>query len=40
MIAFGEVLASELPLRWVMVTDEYRTDPTLPFKGRPFKAMR
>ena len=32
-IAFGEVLASELPLRWVMVTDEYGTDPTLRFKG-------
>jgi hypothetical protein len=32
-IAFGDVLASELPLRWVMVTDEYgRTDPTLRFK--------
>ena len=28
-IAFGDVLASELPLRWVMVTDEYGTDPTL-----------
>jgi hypothetical protein len=26
------VLASELPLRWVMVTDEYGTDPTLRFK--------
>jgi hypothetical protein len=32
-IAFGDVLASELPLRWVMVTDEYGTDPTLRFKG-------
>ncbi len=31
-IAFGDVLASELPLRWVMVTDEYGTDPTLRFK--------
>jgi Domain of unknown function (DUF3806) len=32
-VAFGDVLASELPLRWVMVTDEYGTDPTLHFKN-------
>jgi len=32
-IAFGDVLAGELPLRWVMVTDEFGTDPTLRFKG-------
>jgi hypothetical protein len=32
-IAFGDVLASELRLQWVMVTDEYGTDPTLRFKG-------
>ena len=32
-VAFGDVLASELPLRWVMVTDEFGTDPTLRFKG-------
>ena len=32
-IAFGDVLESELPLQWVMVTDEYGTDPTLRFKG-------
>jgi hypothetical protein len=31
-VAFGDALASELPLRWVMVTDEYGTDPTLRFK--------
>lgn len=31
-VAFGDVLASELPLRWVMVTDEHGTDPTLRFK--------
>jgi Domain of unknown function (DUF3806) len=31
-VAFGDVLASELPLRWVMVTDEFGTDPTLRFK--------
>ena len=31
-VAFGDVLASELPLRWVTVTDEYGTDPTLRFK--------
>lgn len=32
-VAFGDVLASELPLRWVMVTDEYGTDPTLRFES-------
>jgi hypothetical protein len=32
-IAFRDVMASELPLRWVMVTDEYGSDPTLRFKG-------
>ena len=32
-VAYGDVLASELPLRWVMVTDEYGTDPTLRFKS-------
>jgi hypothetical protein len=31
-VAFGDVLSSELPLRWVMATDEYGTDPTLRFK--------
>src|SRR5436309_3516686 len=31
-VAFGDVLTSELPLRWVMVQDEYGTDPTLRFK--------
>jgi hypothetical protein len=31
-VAFGDVLASELPLRWVMVTDEFGTNPTLRFK--------
>jgi len=31
-VAFGDVLTSEFPLRWVMVTDEYGTDPTLLFK--------
>jgi hypothetical protein len=31
-VAFGDVLASALPLRWVMVTDEYGTDPTLRYK--------
>jgi hypothetical protein len=28
-VAFGDVLASELSLRWVMVTDGFGTDPTL-----------
>jgi hypothetical protein len=32
-IAFGDVLASELPLHWMMITDEYGTDPTLRFKS-------
>jgi hypothetical protein len=32
-VAYGDVLASELPLRWVMVSDEYGTDPTLRFKS-------
>jgi hypothetical protein len=31
-VAFGDVLANELPLRWVIVTDEYGTDPTLRFR--------
>jgi hypothetical protein len=31
-VTFGDVLTSELPLRWVMITDEYGTDPTLRFK--------
>jgi hypothetical protein len=34
-IAFGDVLASELPLHWMMVTDEYGTDPTLRYKDEP-----
>jgi hypothetical protein len=32
-VVFGDVLVSELPLRWVMITDEYGTDPTLRYKG-------
>lgn len=32
-VVFGDVLTSELPLRWVMITDEYGTDPTLRFKS-------
>jgi len=32
-VAFGDVSSSELPLRWVIVTDEYGTDPTLRFKS-------
>lgn len=31
-VVFGDVLASELPLRWMMVTDEYGIDPTLRYK--------
>jgi hypothetical protein len=30
---FGDVLASELPLRWVMISDEYGTDATLRLKN-------
>jgi len=32
-VAFGDVLARELSLHWVMVTDEYGSDPTLRFKN-------
>jgi hypothetical protein len=32
-VVFGDVLTSELSLRWVMITDEYGTDPTLRFKN-------
>ena len=32
-VVFGDVLASELSLRWVMITDEYGSDPTLRFKN-------
>jgi hypothetical protein len=28
-VVFGDVLISELPLRWVIITDEYGADPTL-----------
>lgn len=31
-VVFGDLLSRELPLRWVMVTDEFGTDPTLRFK--------
>lgn len=31
-VVFGDVLASELPLHWMRVTDEYGTDLTLRFK--------
>jgi hypothetical protein len=34
-VAFGDVLASELPLRWEMLTDEYGTDPVLRNKDKP-----
>lgn len=32
-VVFGDVLTSEFPLRWVLITDEYGTDPTLRFKN-------
>ena len=32
-VVFGDVLASELDLRWVMITDEYGSDPTLRYKN-------
>ena len=32
-VAFGDVLATEFSLHWVMITDEYGTDPTLRFKN-------
>jgi hypothetical protein len=31
-VSFGDVLSSALPLHWVMITDEYGTDPTLRYK--------
>jgi hypothetical protein len=31
-VALGDVLVSEFPLRWIMVTDEFGTDPTLRFR--------
>jgi hypothetical protein len=31
-VALGDIMATELPLRWVMATDDYGTDPTLRFK--------
>lgn len=31
-VALGDVMASELPLRWMIVTDEFGADPTLCFK--------
>lgn len=31
-VAFGDVLASEFSLRWVMISDEYGSDPTLRFR--------
>jgi hypothetical protein len=37
-VVFGDVLASEYPLKWVMVTDEYGTDPTLRFKATSIQA--
>ena len=32
-VVLGDVLASEFPLRWVMISDEYGTDPTLRYKN-------
>jgi hypothetical protein len=31
-VAFGDVLANDLGMRWVVVSDEYGTDPTLRYK--------
>jgi len=31
-VVFGDILTSELPLRWEMIQDEFGTDPTLRFK--------
>jgi len=31
-VAFGDVLAGELPLRWRLLIDEFAADPTLPFQ--------
>lgn len=35
-VVFGDVLASKLGLRWIMITDEYGTDPTLQIPGTQF----
>lgn len=32
-VVFGDVLTREFPLKWVMITDEYGTGPTLRFKN-------
>ena len=32
-VVFGDVLTSELPVRWVMIRDEFGADPTLRFKN-------
>jgi Domain of unknown function (DUF3806) len=32
-VAFGDVMASELPLHWAIITDEFGSDPTLRFKN-------
>jgi hypothetical protein len=32
-VAFGDVLSNDLPLRWVMITDKYGTDPTVRFEN-------
>jgi hypothetical protein len=32
-VAFGDVLATECSLHWVIITDEYGVDPTLRFKN-------
>lgn len=34
-VTFGDVLASELPLKWEIMTDEYGTDPVLRYKDKP-----
>lgn len=32
-VVLGDVLTSEFPLRWVIITDKYGRDPTLRFKN-------
>lgn len=32
-VVFGDILTSRYPLRWVMIRDEYGTDPTLRFRS-------
>ncbi|MDX2226398.1 MAG: DUF3806 domain-containing protein [Verrucomicrobiae bacterium] len=36
-VVFGDILANELGLKWVMVRDQYGTDPTLRLEGTNYQ---